>query len=121
MTSPSILMCRHFGPWRFLVRFHPAVGHRTHRIAPMRWMSSNKALRSGGPMRNILAMVALLLIAPAVGQAQSPDGEAVYTPPCGACPGGPVPPLPTRGALRAYPPEAVETALSSFTMRRQGA
>ena len=72
-------------------------------------------------MRNILAMVALLLIAPAVAQAQSPSGEAVYTQHCASCHEGTLPRMPTREALRAYTPEAVETALSSFTMRRQGA
>jgi polyvinyl alcohol dehydrogenase (cytochrome) len=72
-------------------------------------------------MRNTLAMVALLLIAPAVGQAQSPNGEAVYTQHCASCHEGTLPRMPTREALRAYTPEAVETALSSFTMRRQGA
>ena len=71
-------------------------------------------------MRNSLAMVALLLIVPAVAQAQSPNGEAVYTQHCASCHEGTLPRMPTREALRAYTPEAVETALSSFTMRRQG-
>jgi polyvinyl alcohol dehydrogenase (cytochrome) len=72
-------------------------------------------------MRNILAMVALLLIVPAVAQAQSPNGEAVYRQHCASCHEGTLPRMPTREALRGYAPEAVETALSSFTMRRQGA
>jgi polyvinyl alcohol dehydrogenase (cytochrome) len=72
-------------------------------------------------MRNILAMVALLLIVPAVAQAQSPNGEAVYTQHCASCHEGTLPRMPTREALRGYAPEGVETALSSFTMRRQGA
>ena len=72
-------------------------------------------------MRNILAMVALLLMAPAFARAQSPNGEAVYTQHCASCHEGALPRMPTREALRAYTPEAVETALSSFTMRRQGA
>jgi polyvinyl alcohol dehydrogenase (cytochrome) len=72
-------------------------------------------------MRNVLAMVALSLIAPAIAQAQSPNGEAVYTQHCASCHEGTLPRMPTREALRGYTPEAVETALSSFTMRRQGA
>jgi hypothetical protein len=53
--------------------------------------------------------------------AQAPAGEAVYTQNCAACHEGNLPRMPTRAALRELTPEHVETALSSFSMRRQGA
>jgi len=54
-------------------------------------------------------------------RAQSPSGEAVYKQNCAACHEGSLPRMPTRAALRELTPEHVETALSSFSMRRQGA
>ena len=53
--------------------------------------------------------------------AQAPSGEAVYKQNCAACHEGTLPRMPTRAALREMTPEHVETALSSFSMRRQGA
>ena len=53
--------------------------------------------------------------------AQAPSGEAVYKQNCAACHEGNLPRMPTRAALRELTPEHVETALSSFSMRRQGA
>ena len=52
---------------------------------------------------------------------QSLNGEAVYKQHCASCHDGSLPRLPTREALRAMAPEAIDTALSSFSMRRQGA
>ena len=73
-------------------------------------------------MRNVLAAAFLLLSAPAILAAQqSPNGEAVYQQHCAACHEGSLPRMPSREALRAVTPEHIETALSSFTMRRQGA
>jgi polyvinyl alcohol dehydrogenase (cytochrome) len=54
-------------------------------------------------------------------RAQSSSGEAVYKQNCAACHEGSLPRMPTRAALRELTPEHVETALSSFSMRRQGA
>ena len=56
-----------------------------------------------------------------VASAQVPSGEAVYKQHCAACHEGSIPRMPTREALRGMTPEHVETALSSFTMRRQAA
>lgn len=53
--------------------------------------------------------------------AQAPSGEAVYKQNCAACHEGNLPRMPNRAALRELTPEHVETALSSFSMRRQGA
>jgi polyvinyl alcohol dehydrogenase (cytochrome) len=64
--------------------------------------------------------VALLAIAlPAA--AQAPNGEAVYRQHCAGCHNGTLPRMPSRDALKTLTPEHVETALSSFSMRRQGA
>ena len=54
-------------------------------------------------------------------RAQGPSGEAIYKQNCAACHQGNLPRMPTRAALRELTPEHVETALSSFSMRRQGA
>ncbi|HET9269866.1 MAG TPA: PQQ-binding-like beta-propeller repeat protein, partial [Vicinamibacterales bacterium] len=65
------------------------------------------------------AAAVALSVAPA--WAQAPSGEAVYQQNCAACHEGTLPRMPTRAALRELAPEHVETALSSFSMRRQGA
>jgi len=74
-------------------------------------------------MRSIVAVLSSLLAMPAIaaGQGQTPSGEAVYKQHCAACHEGTMPRMPSRTALRSVTPEAIETALSSFTMRRQGA
>ncbi|HZI79894.1 MAG TPA: PQQ-binding-like beta-propeller repeat protein [Vicinamibacterales bacterium] len=63
------------------------------------------------------------IAAPALAQAQASSGagEAVYKQSCAACHEGNLPRMPNRAALRELTPEHVETALSSFSMRRQGA
>jgi polyvinyl alcohol dehydrogenase (cytochrome) len=53
--------------------------------------------------------------------AQTPNGEAVYRQHCAGCHNGTMPRMPSRDALKTLTPEHVETALASFTMRRQGA
>jgi polyvinyl alcohol dehydrogenase (cytochrome) len=70
-------------------------------------------------MRLGVAFVVLAMAAPAA--AQAPSGEAVYRQHCAACHNGAMPRMPSRDALKTLTPEHVETALSSFTMRRQGA
>lgn len=50
----------------------------------------------------------------------APEGQRVYTQYCAACHEGAMPRMPTRDALRRYTPEAIDTSLSSFAMRRQG-
>jgi polyvinyl alcohol dehydrogenase (cytochrome) len=65
-------------------------------------------------------MLGVLLVAPAA-LAQAPDGEAVYKQHCAGCHEGSLPRMPSREALRRLTPEHVETALSSFSMRRQAA
>lgn len=74
-------------------------------------------------MRRMLAIASLSLALPAVsaGQAVLPNGETVYRQHCAGCHEGALPRMPSRDALRASTPEAIETALSSFSMRRQGA
>jgi polyvinyl alcohol dehydrogenase (cytochrome) len=76
-------------------------------------------------MRRVLIVVALVAVtAPARLNAQTPaapNGEAVYKRHCAACHEGSLPRMPTRDALRKMSPEAIETELSSFTMRRQAA
>ena len=72
--------------------------------------------------RTLLVCLALLLVVSGVAAAQQPpNGEAVYKQHCASCHEGTMPRLPTREALRAMAPEAIDTALSSFSMRRQGA
>jgi polyvinyl alcohol dehydrogenase (cytochrome) len=70
-------------------------------------------------MRLVLAVSLLALALPAA--AQAPNGEAVYRQHCAGCHNGTLPRMPGRDALKTLTPEHVETALSSFTMRRQGA
>src|SRR5262245_23998393 len=76
-------------------------------------------------MRSLVAFVLCTLgtlAVPAIATAQQgPNGEAVYKQHCAGCHEGALPRMPTREALRAMSPEAIETALSSFSMRRQGA
>ena len=69
----------------------------------------------------IAAAVVLLAAAPARSQSQASSGagEAVYKQSCAACHEGNLPRMPTRAALRELTPEHVETALSSFSMRRE--
>jgi polyvinyl alcohol dehydrogenase (cytochrome) len=73
-------------------------------------------------MRRCVALALFAFVMPAVAAAQqAPNGEAVYTLRCASCHDGSLPRMPSREALRGFTPEAVETALSSFSMRRQGA
>jgi polyvinyl alcohol dehydrogenase (cytochrome) len=72
-------------------------------------------------MRRPVVGVFLGLLIPAVSAAQQPNGETVYKQHCIGCHEGSMPRAPNREALRAMAPEAIDTALSSFSMRRQGA
>jgi polyvinyl alcohol dehydrogenase (cytochrome) len=74
-------------------------------------------------MRHVIvsAVVALALPAGALAQSAAPDGEAIYRQHCAGCHNGTMPRMPSRDALKRLTPEHVETALSSFSMRRQGA
>jgi polyvinyl alcohol dehydrogenase (cytochrome) len=66
------------------------------------------------------ASFSLLMSSSAFAQ-QPPNGEAVYKQHCAACHDGAMPRMPSRETLRGYLPEAIETALASFSMRREGA
>ncbi len=70
-------------------------------------------------MRFVLAAITVALAVPAL--AQAPTGEQIYRQHCAGCHNGAMPRMPGRDALKTLTPEHVETALSSFTMRRQGA
>ena len=70
-------------------------------------------------MRVALAATLLAVALPAA--AQTPNGEAVYRQHCAGCHNGSMPRMPNRDALKTLTPEHVETALNSFSMRRQGA
>ena len=73
-------------------------------------------------MRSVAVLCSLLTIpAIAAGQGQSPNGEAVYKQHCAGCHEGTMPRMPSRETLKSVTPEAIETELSSFFMRRQGA
>jgi polyvinyl alcohol dehydrogenase (cytochrome) len=73
-------------------------------------------------MRHIIAAAFLVQAVPVLAAAQArPDGGEVYRRHCAGCHDGSMPRMPTRDGLRDLTPEHVETALSSFTMRRQGA
>jgi polyvinyl alcohol dehydrogenase (cytochrome) len=73
-------------------------------------------------MRQRIAVMWLVLAVPVVAAAQArSDGGEVYRRHCAGCHDRSMPRMPTREALRELTPEHVETALSSFTMRRQGA
>jgi polyvinyl alcohol dehydrogenase (cytochrome) len=69
----------------------------------------------------IAVVAASIVLLPVVAAAQALDGEAVYRQHCAGCHNGSMPRMPGREALKTLTPEHVETALSSFTMRRQGA
>jgi polyvinyl alcohol dehydrogenase (cytochrome) len=74
-------------------------------------------------MRSPLALAVFISALPSVASAQHvpADGEVIYKQYCAACHDGSLPGMPSREALRGFSPEAVDTALSSFSMRRQGA
>ena len=73
-------------------------------------------------MRRVVLVALLVSGLPVLASAQQPpNGEAVYKQHCMGCHEGAVPRAPNRQALRAMAPEAIDTALSSFSMRRQGA
>jgi polyvinyl alcohol dehydrogenase (cytochrome) len=72
--------------------------------------------------RIVVPGILIGLCPPAVSTAQqAPNGETVYKQHCVGCHEGSVPRAANREALRAMEPEAIDTALSSFSMRRQGA
>jgi polyvinyl alcohol dehydrogenase (cytochrome) len=72
--------------------------------------------------RTVVLGILVGLCLPAVSAAQQPpSGEVVYKQHCAGCHQGSIPRAPNREALRAMQPEAIDTALSSFSMRRQGA
>jgi polyvinyl alcohol dehydrogenase (cytochrome) len=72
--------------------------------------------------RTVVLGILVGLCLPAVSAAQqAPNGETVYKQHCVGCHEGSVARAPNREALRAMEPEAIDTALSSFSMRRQGA
>jgi polyvinyl alcohol dehydrogenase (cytochrome) len=74
-------------------------------------------------MRSVMLLVFIWLVVPAIAaaaQPQTPNGEAVYKRHCSGCHEGTMPRMPSREKLRSLTPEHVETALSSFAMRRQG-
>jgi polyvinyl alcohol dehydrogenase (cytochrome) len=50
----------------------------------------------------------------------SPNGEALYLEKCARCHDTGMPLVPTPEALRAFSPEVIENALSTFAMRSQG-
>ena len=77
-------------------------------------------------MRSVLSVTIALALFTTAGvasaaQEAAPDGELVYRQHCASCHEGSMPRLPTREMLRQRTPEDVEIALSTFTMRRQGA
>src|SRR6478672_12519162 len=72
-------------------------------------------------MRSTLPVAIFVLTLPALAAAQTPNGEAVYRQHCAGCHNGSMPRMPNRDALKTLTPEHVETALNSFSMRRQGA
>lgn len=73
-------------------------------------------------MRRVFVAMFLMLALSATAWAQAaPSGEAVYRLHCAGCHEGTMSRMPSREALRGLTPEHVDTALSSFTMRRQGA
>ena len=73
-------------------------------------------------MRRLIALALFAFGVSGVAAAQpAPNGEAVYKQRCAGCHEGTLPRMPSREALRGFSPEAVDTALSSFSMRRQGA
>jgi polyvinyl alcohol dehydrogenase (cytochrome) len=79
--------------------------------------------RSGGCMRGVVVafLTASLSHAAVVSAQEQRSGEQVYKSRCAACHERALPRMPNREALREFAPEDIETALSSFTMRRFGA
>jgi polyvinyl alcohol dehydrogenase (cytochrome) len=72
--------------------------------------------------RTLLVCLALVFVVTGSAAAQqAPSGEAIYKQHCASCHEGSIPRAPNREALRAMTPEAIDTALSSFMMRRQAA
>jgi len=69
----------------------------------------------------VLGILGGLCLPAASAAQQAPNGETVYKQHCVGCHEGTIPRAPNREALRAMEPEAIDTALSSFSMRRQGA
>jgi polyvinyl alcohol dehydrogenase (cytochrome) len=72
-------------------------------------------------MRLTFAFAAAVFAVALPAAAQAPSGETVYRQHCAGCHNGTMPRMPSRDALKTLTPEHVETALSSFTMRRAGA
>jgi polyvinyl alcohol dehydrogenase (cytochrome) len=72
-------------------------------------------------MRRIVLVAVLVAGVPALSHAQAASGEVIYKQHCMGCHEGSLPRAPNREALRAMAPEAIDTALSSFSMRRQAA
>ena len=75
-------------------------------------------------MRSIVIVFTIVVLSGSISTAAAqgaPDGEQVYQQHCARCHEGTIPRMPTRDMLRERTPEDVEIALSTFTMRRQGA
>ena len=73
-------------------------------------------------MRSAIIVFTFVVLSGSPAAAQgTPDGEQVYRQHCARCHEGAIPRMPTRDMLRERTPEEVEIALSTFTMRRQGA
>ena len=74
-------------------------------------------------MRRVFIVASLaVMMSPASLLAQAaPNGEAIYKQHCASCHEGSLPRMPSRDALRTMAPEAIDTELSSFSMRRQAA
>src|SRR5258706_8022925 len=86
-----------------------------------RWATLSRSIQ-GGSMRHVIASALIAMFIPAIASAQTagPNGEAVNRQHCAGCHNGTMPRMPNRDALKTLTPEHVETALSSFSMRRQG-
>jgi polyvinyl alcohol dehydrogenase (cytochrome) len=69
----------------------------------------------------VLGILAGLCLPGVSAAQQAPNGETIYKQHCAGCHEASIPRAPNRQALRAMEPEAIDTALSSFSMRRQGA
>ncbi len=86
-----------------------------------RWATLWRPRRLHAPRHRLGSCRVLLFLAAALAQSAAPNGEAVYRQHCAGCHNGTMPRMPNRDALKTLTPEHVETALSSFSMRRQGA
>ena len=71
--------------------------------------------------RMLILAILLLPVTAQTQPQQEQGGESIYTEHCASCHDGSLPRMPSRSTLREFTPEAIETALSSFAMRRQGA